>query len=152
MLIPMMLSRPREIWRLAALCTLASVAGGFLGYAIGSWAFHWIEPWLMESSYRDAFDSAINSFDRWGFWFILVAGFSPIPYKVFTISAGVAGMPLLPFLLGSMIGRGGRFFLEALIIYLGGEQAALKLRNWVDWIGWILVIVIIVAFLWVKLH
>ena len=89
MLIPMCLARPAKSWFYAALCTLFSVLGGMAGYLIGSLAFGWIEPWLMDSRYAGTFTSAVAAFETWGFWYILLAGFTPIPYKVFTISAGV---------------------------------------------------------------
>ena len=136
MLAPMCLARPRRAWWFATLCTASSVAGGLLGYLIGRLAFGLIEPWLMESSYREAFLAAVESFDRWGAVYILLAGFTPIPYKVFTISAGVVGMPVLPFILGSTAGRGARFFLVAGLIRAMGEKAAERLRVWVDLIGW----------------
>ena len=98
-------------WLYAGLCTLFSVLGGMAGYLIGKLAFAWIEPWLMASSYADTFTGAVQAFKTWGFWYILLAGFTPIPYKVFTISAGVVGMPFLAFIGGSVVGRGGRFFL-----------------------------------------
>ncbi len=110
MLIPMCLAKVKKAWRYAALCTLASVAGGMAGYLIGKLAFGWIEPWLMGSHYADTFTSAVAAFETWGFWYILLAGFTPIPYKVFTISAGVVGMPFPAFIGGSLVGRGGRFF------------------------------------------
>jgi membrane protein YqaA with SNARE-associated domain len=108
-----------------------------LGYAIGRLAFEWLEPWLMGSMYADAFESAVASFENWGFWYILLAGFTPIPYKVFTISAGAVGMPLLPFFAGSLIGRGGRFFLVAALVRALGNNAAARIRVWVDRAGWI---------------
>ena len=137
MLAPMCLARPRRAWWFAALCTASSVAGGVLGYLIGRLAFGLIEPWLMASSYADAFLAAVDSFERWGAIYILLAGFTPIPYKVFTISAGVVGMPLLPFILGSTAGRGARFFLVAGLIRAMGDKAAERLRVWVDLIGWV---------------
>ena len=136
MLAPMCLARPRKAWLFATVCTVASVAGGMLGYLIGRLAFHWIEPWLMSSSYADVFLAAVGSFERWGAIYILLAGFTPIPYKVFTIGAGVVGMPVVPFLLGSTAGRGARFYLVAGLIRLMGDRAADRLRAWVDAIGW----------------
>jgi membrane protein YqaA with SNARE-associated domain len=136
MLAPMCIAQPRKSWVFALNCTLSSVAGGVLGYLIGRLAFDWLQPWLMESSYADAFTRAVQSFETWGFWYIFLAGFTPIPYKVFTISAGVVGMPALPFLAGSLIGRGGRFFLVTGLIRLLGDDAASRLRIWVDRIGW----------------
>ncbi|MGD9020487.1 MAG: YqaA family protein [Lysobacterales bacterium] len=136
MLIPMCLARHRRSWYYAALCTAFSVLGGMAGYLIGRLAFGWIEPWLMQSAYAGAFTSAVQAFETWGFWYILLAGFTPIPYKVFTISAGVVGMPLPAFIAGSAVGRGGRFFLVAALIRLGGETFAERLRQYIDWIGW----------------
>lgn len=146
LLAPMCLAKPRLAWRYAMLCTLASVAGGVIGYLVGRLAFHTIESWLLDSAWAPAFEQAVASFEAHGFWYIVVAGFTPIPYKVFTISAGVVGMPLWPFIAGSLAGRGGRFFLVAGLIRLGGEQAAERLRRWVDLIGWSVLALILLAF------
>ena len=137
MLAPMCLSRPRKAWYFASICSISSVLGGLFGYLVGRWAFSTIEPWLMESSYAGVFQQAVESFQTWGGLYILLAGFTPVPYKIFTISAGVVGMPFIPFVLGSSVGRGGRFFLVAGIIRLLGDQAADRLRSWVDLAGWI---------------
>ena len=152
MLIPMCLARPAKSWQYAAVCTLFSILGGIAGYLIGRLAFGWIEPWLMESSYAGAFTSAVAAFDTWGFWYILLAGFTPIPYKVFTISAGVVGMPFLAFTGGSVIGRGGRFFLVAALIRLGGEKLALKMRKYIDLIGWIMIALAVLVFVVIKMN
>jgi membrane protein YqaA with SNARE-associated domain len=150
MLIPMCLAKVKKAWRYAALCTLASVAGGMAGYLIGKLAFGWIEPWLMGSHYADTFTSAVAAFETWGFWYILLAGFTPIPYKVFTISAGVVGMPFPAFIGGSLVGRGGRFFLVAALIRLGGESFASRMRKYVDLIGWITLALAVVVFVVIK--
>ena len=150
LLAPMCLAKPSKGWTYAALCTLFSVLGGMAGYLIGKLAFGHIETWLMSSHYADAFTHAVNAFEKWGFWYILLAGFTPIPYKVFTISAGVIGMPLPAFLLGSVVGRGGRFFLVAGLIRLGGEDAAGKLRKYVDLVGWLVLVLAVLAALVIK--
>jgi membrane protein YqaA with SNARE-associated domain len=150
MLIPMCLAKVKKAWRYAALCTLASVAGGMAGYLIGKLAFGWIEPWLMGSHYADTFTSAVAAFETWGFWYILLAGFTPIPYKVFTISAGVVGMPFPAFIGGSLVGRGGRFFLVAALIRLGGESFASRMRKYVDLIGWITLALAVIIFVVIK--
>lgn len=136
MLVPMCLARPRQGWRHALLCTAFSVLGGAAGYLIGKLAFDWIEPWLMSSVYAETFHAAVAAFRKWGFWYILLAGFTPIPYKVFTISAGVVGMPFPVFVAGSALGRGGRFMLVAGLIRLGGEKLAHRMRRHIDLIGW----------------
>lgn len=152
MLVPMCLAKPRKGWSFALNCTLSSVIGGVLGYLIGRLAFDWLQPWLMESVYADAFQKAVNAFETWGFWYILLAGFTPIPYKIFTISAGVVGMPVIPFIAGSLVGRGGRFFLVAAIVRMLGDEAAGRIRVWVDRAGWamlgIAVVIIAVWYLW----
>ena len=149
MLGPMCLARPVRAWKFATICTISSVLGGVLGYAIGRWAFQWIEPWIMSSSYAEVFLATVDAFETWGFLYILLAGFTPIPYKVFTIGAGVVGMPVIPFLFGSAVGRGARFFLVAGLIRAMGDRGAQRLRVWVDTAGWIvLLLAIIVAALW----
>jgi membrane protein YqaA with SNARE-associated domain len=152
MLIPMCLAKPLKAWFYAALCTLSSVLGGMAGYLIGKLAFEWIEPWLMGSHYAGAFTSAVAAFETWGFWYILLAGFTPIPYKVFTISAGVVGMPFPAFIAGSVAGRGGRFFLVAGLIRLGGEKLAGRMRKYIDLIGWILIALAAIVFALIKLN
>jgi membrane protein YqaA with SNARE-associated domain len=122
------------------------------GYLIGRLAFAWIEPWLMASSYAGIFTDAVAAFETWGFWYILLAGFTPIPYKVFTISAGVVGMPVLAFLLGSVAGRGGRFFLVAALIRLGGENVAARMRKYIDLIGWVIIALAVVIFIIMQVN
>jgi len=151
MLIPMCLAKRAKAWQYAALCTLFSILGGMAGYLIGKLAFGWIEPWLMDSRYADTFANAVSAFETWGFWYILLAGFTPIPYKIFTISAGVVGMPFLAFVGGSFLGRGGRFFLVAALIRLGGEKLATKMRKYIDLIGWVLILLAVVVFAVMKL-
>jgi membrane protein YqaA with SNARE-associated domain len=146
----MCLARPKKSWSYATLCTLFSVLGGMAGYLIGKLAFGWIEPWLMESHYAGTFTSAVEAFETWGFWYILLAGFTPIPYKVFTISAGVVGMPWLAFIGGSVVGRGGRFFLVAALIRLGGEKLAASMRKYIDIIGWVMIVLAVVVFVVIK--
>lgn len=152
MLIPMCLAKRAKAWYFAALCTLSSVLGGMAGYLIGKLAFGWIEPWLMSSHYAETFTGAVEAFETWGFWYILLAGFTPIPYKIFTISAGVVGMPFLAFIGGSVVGRGGRFFLVAALIRLGGEKFASRMRKYIDWIGWIVILLAVVVFAIVKMN
>ena len=145
MLAPMVLAERRRAWFLAALTTTASVLGGLAGFAIGVVAIDWVMPLLERFGYVDAFARAQDWFTRWGFWAIFAAGFSPIPYKVFTIAAGAMSMALLPFTFASLIGRGARFFLVAGMIYFGGEPLERNLRRYVDLIGWIVVALIILA-------
>ena len=150
MLAPMSMANPPSAWRYAALTTTASVLGGMLGYLIGYYGFDLIQPWLQESHYWDNYQTARGWFDEWGFWAILVAGFSPIPYKVFTIAAGTLGMNLPLFVLGSIIGRGGRFFLVAALMRWGGPEMEAGLRSYVERIGWLVVVAAVIAFLYFR--
>lgn len=150
MLAPMSLAKPDKAWHYAALTTVMSVLGGVLGYEIGVFAFDKIAPWLLDSHYAAAFEMTQRWFSDWGFWAILVAGFTPIPYKIFTISAGVAGMALIPFILGSLIARGARFFLVAGLMRWGGAPFEAKLKQWMDRLGWSFIAVIVVVFTVMK--
>ncbi len=144
MLLPMALAQPAKAWYFAALTTLASVLGGIFGYLIGYFAFDLIEPWLQQSRYWEAYLHGREWFERWGVWAVLLAGFSPIPYKVFTLTAGVMQMAFLPFVLASLLGRGARFFLVAALVRLGGERMDHFLRRHIDWMGWAVVGAVVV--------
>lgn len=147
MLAPMVIARRSEAWKFAALTTLASVAGGIAGYAIGVVGIDWVMPLLERFHYMSAFERAQSWFTEWGFWAILAAGFSPIPYKIFTIAAGAMSMLLLPFALASLIGRGARFFLVAALMYWGGPAFEDSLRRYLDVLGWAVVAIGVIAFL-----
>lgn len=148
LLAPMTLARPARGWWLATLTTLASVIGGLFGFAIGWFAIDLIEPWLAELGYLDAYRTATEWFGRFGFWAVLAAGFSPVPYKIFTIAAGALQMFLPGFVLASLLGRGGRFFLVAGLLILGGERMERTLRRNIDMLGWITVAVIVIGIIW----
>jgi membrane protein YqaA with SNARE-associated domain len=146
MLAPMSMAEPRAAFRLAALTTAASVLGGLLGYLIGHFAFDLITPLVTEGGrYAKPFAAAEAWFEKWGVWAVLIAGFSPIPYKVFTISAGVLHMALIPFLIASAVGRGGRFFLVSALMAWGGERMERGLRTYVDRIGWVMVLLVVLV-------
>ena len=143
MLIPMALSQPERALKFALLATLMSVLGGVLGYCIGYFAFTTLEPWLQQSThYWTAYLSATEWFALWGIWAIFLAAFSPIPYKVFTIAAGVLTMGLLPFVLVSLLGRGLRFFLVASLLAWGGARLQGMLSSYIDRIGWAMVAIV----------
>ncbi len=146
MLAPMALARPERAWRLAALTTIASVLGGLFGYLIGHYAFTFVEPWIQRVGYTEAYQHAHEWFREWGFWAIFIAAFTPIPYKMFTIAAGVIAMPLLPFVIASLIGRGARFFLVAGIMQWGGARMERVLRQYIDRIGWVMVLAALIAY------
>jgi membrane protein YqaA with SNARE-associated domain len=121
LLIPMMLARPRAAWRLAAYCTLASVAGGMLGYAIGYYGFDLIGRPILEFYHAmGRYDALKAGFDRWGVWVIIIKGMTPIPYKLVTIASGVAHFDFAAFVGASIISRSIRFFLLAALLWWFG--------------------------------
>ncbi|MCW9024510.1 MAG: DedA family protein [Gammaproteobacteria bacterium] len=146
MLAPMSLAKPKSAWYYATITTLASVVGGMAGYAIGLFAFELIEPLILSAGYDEKFTLAKSWFNEWGIWVVLLAGFSPIPYKVFTITAGVMSMSFFPFVLASLVGRGARFYLVSGLMVWGGEKMEKALRRYIDRIGWIMVVAVIIAY------
>ena len=146
MLAPMTLAKPEKAHDYAALTTIASVLGGVLGWLIGFFAIEMVEPLIEQIGYMDKYQRVVEWFAEWGFWAILIAGFSPIPYKLFTIAGGALGIGLLPFILASFIGRGARFYLVAFAVAWGGPKVESHLREYVDRIGWISVLLILIAY------
>ncbi len=122
LLLPMVLARPKRAWVVALVCTLASVAGGVAGYAIGALRFEAVgRPILDFYGYAAQFERFSAQYNAYGAWIVFGAGFTPIPYKVFTIASGVTGLDLMVFVLASALSRGARFFLEAALLYFFGE-------------------------------
>ncbi len=148
MLAPMALAQPDRAWHFATLTLVASVLGGLLGYFIGYTAFTLIEPLLHEAGYWELYLRAHDWFQRWGFWAVFIAAFTPIPYKMFTIAAGVIAMALLPFVIASLIGRGARFFLVTALMVWGGARMQRMLLDYVDRIGWTVVLLALGIYLW----
>lgn len=151
-LAPMTLAQPRRGWRFAFLTTVASVLGGLAGYAIGWWGIDAIEPLLKSLGYWDGYIRSTEWFVTWGFMAVLAAGFSPIPYKVFTIAAGALHMFLPAFVIASFVGRGGRFFLVAGLVLWGGESVERRLRQYADTLGWLVVVLGTVIVLLLRLR
>ena len=145
MLAPMALARPHKALYLAGITLLASVCGGIVGYLIGAFLFDYVQPFLIDWGYQVTFDKVMVWFAQWGFWAVLIAGFSPVPYKIFTLAAGVLGLAFIPFLLASLIGRGARFFLVAWFLANFGPAIEHKLMRYIERIGWAIVIVLMIA-------
>ena len=117
LLVPMALARPHRAWRFAAICTVASVAGGALGYLIGYALFDQLaRPLLHAYHYEAAFARFQATYARWGLWVILVKGLTPIPYKIVTIASGAARFDFTVFMMASVVTRGLRFFLVAALL------------------------------------
>ena len=118
----MILARPRRAFLLAGLCTVMSVLGGFLGYAIGYFLFDAIGRPILEFYHAmGRYDALKAAFAQWGVWIIIIKGLTPIPYKLVTIASGVAQFPIVPFALASLVSRSLRFFLLAALLWRFGE-------------------------------
>ena len=148
LLIPMCLASPKKAFYLAGLTTIFSVLGGAVGYFLGVIAYDFINIILVDFGYEKHILQVQKWFENWGIWIIFLAGFTPIPYKIFTILAGASLMPFFGFLAGSFFGRGTRFFLIALLIIWGGESLKNNINKYIEYIGWaILVLILILIFL-----
>ena len=124
MLIPMAIARPDRAYYFATVCTVTSVAGGVLGYAIGYYLYESLGLWLMQLyGYGDKVEAFRQAYVDWGFWIILLKGMTPIPYKIVTIASGFAEYPIIPFILLSFVARGMRFYLVAFLIHRYGPRA-----------------------------
>lgn len=143
MLAPMALARPRRAFWFATLSLLGSLAGALVGYALGHFAYAAVQPLIDWLGWREAIDGQVEQLRRivaespWrAFWLLVLAGFTPIPLKIFTWASGVVGVPLLPFLASMLVGRGKRVYLVAGAIRLGGLRAETALRRWIEPLGW----------------
>jgi len=117
LLIPLVLAQPERALRLGLVCTLASVLGGYVGYAIGHVLYDTLGLWIIETyRYQEAFARFQDLFRQWGAWIIIGKGLTPIPFKIVTIAAGVASYDLLEFTWASIISRGGQFVAIALLV------------------------------------
>ncbi len=150
MLIPMSLARPEKAWTYAAVCTVTSVAGGLLGYAIGALLYDTVGQWLISLyGYGDKVEAFRDAYATWGAWIILLKGLTPIPYKIVTITSGFAGYNLWLFILFSIMSRGVRFYVEAFLLNRYGEQARdileKRLGLWVSLSVGVLLVGIVVA-------
>ncbi|MCP1339542.1 DedA family protein [Idiomarina sp. M1R2S28] len=152
MLAPMAMTQPKRAWRLAFLTTVTSVAGGILGYFLGYWAYEsLVLPAVEALGYESKLVTVQGWFSDWGVWIVFIAGFSPIPYKLFTVTAGVMQIAFFPFVIASAISRGMRFYLVAWLLRTGGPEMGIKLREYVDRIGWTLVILVIIGYVIAQL-
>jgi membrane protein YqaA with SNARE-associated domain len=122
LLVPMTLAQPKRAWRYAGVCTLASVLGGLVGYAIGYFLLASVgRPILQFYGVMEQYHELKTLFDQWGVWIILIKGMTPIPYKLVTITAGALNFALAPFILASIVSRSMRFFLVAALLWKFGE-------------------------------
>jgi membrane protein YqaA with SNARE-associated domain len=122
LLVPMTLAQPRRAWLIAAVCTVTSVVGGYVGYAIGFFLFDAIGLPILEFYHAmDKYEAFKAAFAEWGVWIIVIKGLTPIPFKLVTIASGAAQFNLVTFTLASLVSRGLRFFLLAALLWRFGD-------------------------------
>ena len=151
LLIALALGFPARAFRFAGICTVGSVLGGMLGYAIGLMFFSVVgEPILRFYGYTDQFASVQSLYERYDVWFVGAAGFSPIPYKVFTIAAGAFDMDLPRFVVASALSRGARFFLVSALIFRFGSPIKTIIDKYFNLLTILFIILLVLGFIVVK--
>ena len=145
LLASMSLKNRSKAFYFAAICTIASVLGGIAGYYIGVYAIVKIGPILANLGYESKIELLKSYFETYDIWFILVAGFSPLPYKLFTITAGILDMSIFPFIALSLISRGARYFLISYLVRKFGKRADAWLNKYIDRLGYALIVIVVVV-------
>lgn len=152
MLIPMVLAAPSRWWRLALVCTIASVIGGYLGYAIGYFFMDTAGTAILALFHlTEKFEAFRPLVDQYGVWVIIVKGATPIPYKLITIAAGAFHFDLAKFTLASVIARAMRFFLVAALLWQFGPPIRAFVEKRLTLVMTATVVLIIAGFFAVKL-
>jgi len=152
MLIPMALAERAKAWFYAALCTVASVLGGIAGYYIGYALFDAVgEPILnFYDPDRAAWNTFKSLYEEWGFWIVFAAGFSPLPYKIFTIASGIVALNFPVFVIASAISRGARFFLVSGLLYWFGPPIRTFIEKYLGLLTILFVVLLVAGFVALK--
>lgn len=153
LLIALCLGAPARSLRFAAICTVGSVLGGAVGYGIGAGAWHLVDQWFfayVPGVTPEAFETVRGLYDRYDFWAVFIAGLTPIPYKVFTLSGGVFEINFATFMLASVLSRGLRFFAVAGLIYKFGPPIARFIDKYFDLLAVAFVVLLAGGFVVIK--
>lgn len=157
MLAPMTLAKPHHWFRYATISMVCSVVGAVVGYALGHFAFDLLRPLLDALGWLPRIDALVTELratvanSAWtAFWLLVLAGFMPVPLKIFTWASGIVGVPMLAFVASMIVGRGKRVFLLAGLIRLGGPKAEAALHKYIEWVGWAAVVLVLGLVAWLK--
>ncbi|MBF0250472.1 MAG: DedA family protein [Alphaproteobacteria bacterium] len=144
LLVPMILAARDKAWKIAGVCTVASVLGGIAGYGIGYFLYESVGLPLLEFYGKAGkFAEFQTLYNEWGAWVVAMAGITPFPYKVITIASGVTGLDMVTFVIASVLSRGARFYIEALMLWYFGEP----IRDFVEkYLGWLVTAGFVVLF------
>jgi membrane protein YqaA with SNARE-associated domain len=152
LLIALAVSIPRRAFRYALICTVASVAGGFFGYAIGQYGYELVGRRIVDFYHGEPVMARVaDLYEAYGFWGILIAAVTPIPYKVFTIASGVFGFSLPTFAVASVLGRGLRFFAVGALIFVYGKPIKAAIDRYFNVLAVAFVVLLGLGFAAVKL-
>jgi membrane protein YqaA with SNARE-associated domain len=148
MLLPMSVAQPKRAWLFAGVCTIASVLGGILGYAIGALLYDSVGHWVIEFYHMgDKVEAFRESYARWGALIILGKGLLPIPYKLITITSGFAGYNIWLFIMLSIITRGARFYIEAVVMHRYGDWIRVRVERHLALFAGIFLAVLVAGFI-----
>lgn len=151
MLVPMVMAKPERAWNYAFICTVASVLGALLGYAIGALLYDTLGAWLIRLyGYGDRMDTFRQLYQEHGHWIILIKGLTPIPFKIVTIASGLAGYDLVWFVLLCLVTRAGRFYLVAGVLNRFGGPIRAFIETNLTAVGLASVAAIVLGFVAVK--
>jgi membrane protein YqaA with SNARE-associated domain len=147
MLVPMVLADRTKAFRIALVCTVASVLGGLLGYAIGYYFFETLGEWVVRTyGLQQSLEAFRHGFAEYGTWIILIKGLTPIPYKLVTIASGAAHFDLFTFVWASIVTRGLRFFLLAALLWKFGAPIRSFIEERLTLITWLFLIALVGGF------
>lgn len=162
LLIPLCLGNRRKSFYFAFLCSFSSVIGGIFGYYIGK-VLWWNSPGIEYSEVAnfffkyvpgvtiDSFNRIKSLYEQWNFWIVFTAGFTPIPFKLITISSGTFNINFFMFMIASMLSRSARFFLLATLIYIFGEKIRFFIEKYFNLLAILFTILLIAGFAVIKL-
>ncbi len=150
LLIPLVLIRRNEAFKIALYCTISSVLGGYFGYSIGYFAYDVIEPHL-SAGFIDKVDWFASRYNEYGAWIVFGAGVTPFPYKIITIASGVTHLDLFVFTIASFLARGLRFFFIAWLLWKFGAPMKTFIEKNLGWLSVIFFVLLIGCFFLIKL-
>jgi len=147
LMIPMVIATPDKAIRLATITTIMSVFGAAIGYLLGWGAMSVIEPWIAQMGWLPKLESARAEFVTYGVLAVGIGAFTPAPFKIFTVTAGMLSMPFLPFLLVSLVGRAAHFYMIALLMAWAGPKMEPVVRKYIEWLGWAVIVLAVIGFI-----
>lgn len=151
LIVPMVLASREKAWKIAGVCTVASVLGGIGGYGIGYFLFESIgQPILNMYGKAEKFHEFQGMYNEWGAWVVAMAGLTPFPFKVITIASGVTKLDMPTFVIASLLSRGARFFLEAALLWYFGDPIREFVEKYLGWLVTIGFVVLVGGFVAVK--